>query len=540
MFTDRLRATLEFTTGGKTFPVLAGALKRFDLCLLPWGFSARAEIWAVSVGAQREDELFASFVKDDPIEVSMTLARAFDEVKTPAKPMALRGLVTGRRVVERAVAGVAGGPVLQRRYTVTFADRGAALWRQHRPTVLYVDKSYEDLIKDNTPEGVSVEHRWAAGPVKRPVLALGLGAAGGEGGASFHDFLFWLLCRENAGLYYDPAADQYAIFDEKPSRGEAELCREEVASLEATFPPVRRDTVCVLNASTEAPTNRKEIANKRATRGVRTDHLIRTPVAAQLDARVALETARAEPAEPEARAALRAFPATPLLPSMQVQLGGGWSTGVYQHGRTYRVLSARIRARAVSQEATEETGEESNSYRLEYRLRLELSSDRALRYPSFRRPTWPFHVEGRVVSEVGGEAEGTYQMYRDEATSLDRYHVAVPLWDDQKVVVPFEPGVMGGHFYFPASRGARVLLALDLNEARIAGFLEWRPGARLPLETQGNHILVGKGPESETSIRHVYEDGRPLLRIRRRSGEDVQVIEVEEGRIRLEAREAGR
>lgn len=535
MFKDRLRIKLEFTIGGKTFPVLAGALKRFDLGVRPWGFQGRAEIWSVSVGEQREDELFASFVKDDPVAISMTLSRAFDKVEGKAKSMTLKGLVTGRRIVERTIAGVAQAPVLQRRYTVEFTDRGAALWRQHRPTALYVDKSYEDLIKANTPAGVTVTHTWTASSVKRPVLALGLGAAGREGGASFHDFLFWLLCRENAGLYYDPAADTYAILDKKPSRGEVALSRDEVASVEAWFPSVRRDKVSVLNASTEAATKRKEIENKRAATGVLTEYLIRTPVAKQLDARVELEKVRAEAAEPEARVALGGFPGTPILPSMGLKLGGGWSTNAYQHGKTYRVVSARIRAQAVSQEATEETGEETNVYRIAYRLRLEPSTDKAVRFPAFKRPIWPFHVEGKVVSEVGEEAEGTYQMYEDKDTSLDRYQVAVPLWENQKVVVPFEPGVMGGHFYFPASRGARVLLALGFDEARIDGFLDWRAGARLPLETQGDHILVGKGPESQTSIQHVYEDGRPALRIRRTSGEDVQVIEVREGGIRLEA-----
>lgn len=60
---------------------------------------------------------------------------------------------------------------------------------------------------------------------------------------------------------------------------------------------------------------------------------------------------------------------------------------------------------------------------------------------------------------------------------------------------------------------------------------------RLPLDSQGNHILVGKGKKDETSVRHVYEDNKPKLVIERSKENDHQMITVSEGTIRFETHE---
>ncbi|XXY47192.1 hypothetical protein WME91_45030 [Sorangium sp. So ce269] len=535
-FVDSLTVALELTAGGKTFSIEAGDIKRFELDIAPWGFEGSASFFFVAVAAQSEDELFASFIDKELVEVSLKVGRTFDDVEEKATPMTVKGIVTDKSVVERAFPDVAGQPVLQRRYSIRFEDRGAALLRQHHPTALYVDKSLKELIEANKPDGVAVEYQWSAGEKKRPVLSLGLGVDGSD--ASFRDFLFWLLHKENAGLYYDTAEDRYQIVSRKPEEGEAKpLRRSAVASIEARFSSLRRDAVNVLNASTEAATKSKTITNEQGAQGVRTDHLIRSSIASHLDDRVTLETARAKQREPEAIVSFRVFPTTPLLPSMKVELDGGFGKSVYQSRKTYRVVSSRIMAEAERQEATEDNGEESNAYRIDHEICLELASDPVFRYPSFRLPVWPFRVEGKILSETGEEKQGTYQSYKEEETSLDVYKVKVPLWDDQKVIVPFEPYFQSGHFYFPAYRDERVLLELDFDQARICCFLDWRPGARLPADAQGNQILVGKGEKDETSIRHVYADSKPKLTISRSMDKDRQVITISEGTIRFETSE---
>jgi hypothetical protein len=113
---------------------------------------------------------------------------------------------------------------------------------------------------------------------------------------------------------------------------------------------------------------------------------------------------------------------------------------------------------------------------------------------------------------------------------VESYKVAIPLFANQQVVVDFQPTLASGHFYFPAYKDARVLIAIDLERAWLSRYLDWRPEARLPKETQGNHLLVGKTPRNGTSLRHVYEEDKPVLRLTRVPMTiDTQVIEIGEG-----------
>lgn len=555
MYLDRLRAELSISAGsGTPFAVASRHVERFDLRLDPWGFEAELAFWVVCDADPAEDTLFEPFVGLAQLEVSLTIGRTFDEVGEEAKALVLKGLALERSAVEVPAGDVAGAPVLARRYRVRFVDRARALWAQHRPTSLYVDASYRDLFADNLPSGVTLTHAWAVSSTSRPVLSLGLGAADeavapGVAPASFFDFTFWLLDREAAGLFYDYTDGSYRIADEKPDAASPlTLEPDEVEAVEIVPPRLRREKVVVLNAYSDAAEARREIANTDAIEGLRADTLARTAVASEFDARVKRETARARQSKIGARITLRRTPATPLAPNEALKLGEGFSDKLFAYGKTYRIVTLRFRGAPESDApgapgvdlAGQGGGVEANlgrRYALDYELDLELATDPAFHAPPFAPPAWPFFVEGNVVSEVGENDELTYQAYRDEATSLDFYKVAIPLFESKKVVAPYEPNTLPGHFYFPLYKGERVLIALAFDRASVVGHLDWRPGARLPLESQGNHLLLGKKGASQTSVRHTYADGKPSLTIERTSDNDHQTIVISEGTIRLETKE---
>jgi hypothetical protein len=539
MFNDRLTITLTLTIGGQTYNVPAGNLKSFELELWPWGFQGRAEWWTICRAEQSEDTLFTSFMGQQLTGIQMVISRAFVQVTETAddqgQTLTVKGLVMDKGVFERSFPDVQDSPVLHRRYTIRFADRGFVLWRQHFPSSLYVDKTIKDLIADNLPDGVTVDHNWAAATVQHPVLSLGLGAATND--ASFYDFLFWLLDRQYAGLYYDIAKDAYSICDSKPTGTPFKLLPALVSSVETVFPEVRREAWAVLNSYTDAALSKKDIPNPNGVTGVRTDFMIRSPIASDLTDRVSLETTRACQPNPEVNIELASFPATPLLPSMALTLDSTWSNNVYQFGKTYRVYTATLKAKAVDQEATANVDDKSARYELDYALRLELGSDTYQRYPKYAVPVWPFYVEGKVLSEVGTPTELTFQPYTDAQTSIDYHKVKIPLWGDIKVIVAFEPTFFSGHFFFPLYKDQRVLIALEFDSARIRSFLDWRPGGRLPTDSQGNHILVGKeDAKNQTSIRHVYVDAKPQFIIERIMGSDHQLIKIDEGGIHMVTR----
>jgi hypothetical protein len=538
-----LETTLELTIAGSTTKIVAGDLKKFDLELTPWGYSGFAEWWIVNLDSASEDKLFDKFIGKDIISVKLSVARAFKEIAEAAEetptPLVLKGLVVERTVFERAFANAKGNPILHRRYTIRFGDRGAVLWTQHRPTALYVDKTLKDLIEANKPDGVTIEHAWQASSPTHPVLSLGLGLTTNDAtnDATYYDYLFWLFDTLNVGFFYDPATDKYKIADAKPTSAAVKLRFMEVESVECVFPPLHRNSVTVLNAYSEAATKKKDLPNADGVTGVRVDHLIRSPIAADLDTRATLETARAKQREIEATVDLRQFPAQPFVPGMIVELGPEWSTNLYQHGKKYRIVSVRLAAQAASQEATDNTLDATNRYELDHELQLELDSDPIPRLAPFRRPVWPFYVEGKVLSEVGAAAELTFQPYKDQQTSLDHYKVKIPLWLDQKVIVPYEPLNDPAHFFFPLIKDERVLVALYFDKARIRACLDWRPSGRLPTETQGNHLLLGKKDKNWTSISHVYVDQKPVMTIKRTLEADTQTLTISEGKIRWETRD---
>ena len=60
-------------------------------------------------------------------------------------------------------------------------------------------------------------------------------------------------------------------------------------------------------------------------------------------------------------------------------------------------------------------------------------------------------------------------------------------------------------------------------------FLDWRAEARLPADAQGVHLLVGKTTQSNTSMKHYYEEGNPLFLLKRTHEKDTITLKLREG-----------
>lgn len=529
---NRLLVSLELDLAGSRFSIPAGNIKRFALRLDPYGFTAQLSFWFICLKDESEDKIKAKFVLPEVALAKLTIDRGFDTVGESADPLLLQGLVVSRDFSERVFEGMTGQPVLQRNYALSFADRAQVLWRQHFPTALYVDSTLAALIDENTPDGVQLTHAWQASAVRHPVLSLPLGAS--AQGASFYDYLHWLLNRHQAGLLYDYQADAYTISDKKREFGaEVESEPKDVREWRTVLRPPCRSTISVLNGSTLAGTGEQTLTHASSVAGVKRQYLMRSSVDNDLGERAKLEAKRHAPRALGARVTFARFPSTTMRPNLALKCGQ-WSAAAYHVAYKFRVCHVRLDAEATSQLPTDDAEDPSNAYLVDYRAELEGSEEPHFAYPGYCAPCWDLRVEGIVVSEVGDGPEETYQPYRDEQTSLDYYRVEIPLWKKQKVIVAYEPLFAPGHFYFPMYKGSRVLVQLRHDRATVVGFLDFRPGARLPLETQGNHLLMGKKAQDQTSIRHIYKDARPQLHIERSHGKDKQTLEVSEGRIVLE------
>jgi hypothetical protein len=201
-----------------------------------------------------------------------------------------------------------------------------------------------------------------------------------------------------------------------------------------------------------------------------------------------------------------------------------------------RLHGQKGHAQAVRQETEKGIGGEQADFNVEMRATLEEQNNPVRIFPPFKTPRYPLPVEGNIISETGAAGDKTYQIYTDDKTSLEYYHVHVPLWD-LKVKTPFVTDIVTGHYFFPAFKDTRVVVDLFLHTACINRFLDWGEGTRLPMDSQGNHILFGKNNLSETSLRYLYEENKPVFSIKRTSQKDTELLKMSEESIVLQTRE---
>lgn len=547
---DVLKCTLSLTIDGTDYSVPGGQIKSIALDALGHGFSGGVEFVLADnsdLGGSYTDTLYDAFVGEALIAITLAIETPLvdEEPSSDATPLELSGLVTERSVVEYCISR-AEGANQYRRYAVRFVDPAQLVWRQHFPCALYTEKTWQDVLDEHCGELVDLTSDWSVLTEEQPHVFLG--HEPGVGAASFYDFVVWLAATRGGYFTYDYAEKQYRLTGEKPEAGpETMLHAADFAQLRLQLPVVARHGVRLHNTYSEQAETR-ELTPEQTTRsieGITHDYLLRTPIADQVDAREELEQARLDAAPgPLLHLKLARWPTSPLGPGSACPLGNkdhflaaDLRLPALFSEATTRVRSLHLNAQATAQELDADYGNDRAAFILKGSVVLELDSEAALPRIAYTPPTYPRLLEGKVVSEEGEDEDETYQIYEDEDTSAESYKVKIPLFEDQEILVDFQPLLASGHFYFPAYKNARVLVAVDLDRAWLVRYLDWRAEARLPAESQGNQLLVGKTPQNGASLRHEYEDDAPVLRIKRTNDKDTQLIEIAEGRLFIQVKE---
>lgn len=536
MFEDALELGLEIQPqSGDAIAIPTGDIKDFELSLRSYGFTCRIRFWVTN--EKRADELFGIFVKNDLLEAQFEIQSRFKPDKPP-QPLRVRGIVTEKKILTEQVTQVVKikkQPVLYREYVIDFADPAQVLWRQHFPCDLLVDQNMKHLIETHKSKYVSVAYNWDLLEKEHAIIALPLGKETNR--ASFYDFIFWYVKRYNGLFQYDAYKNEYTFSKSKDTSAKAQrLSKLDVADIRIDFPETIRHNVNICNAAAEN-SKIELLEQEQAEKPVSQDLLDIDATDALFNDRCTLEKNRLVVRDHELRIYFNRFPHITCHPEKLVEIKGGqWSKKILPYDKIYRIRDISIRAQAVDQEITAEQHMPHAPFQIEMQSCLETKAERWVPTPTFQPVDYPLMVEGKILSEVEQEDALTYQLYKD-TYSADVYRVKVPLWQDRQIIVPFEPTYFSGHFYFPAYKDARVLIALNCHSAEIVKFLDWRQGARLPADTQGNRIVVGKTDQSNTVISHVYKDAKPMLTIKRTSDKDTQEITVTEGTMILETRE---
>ena len=482
----------------------------------------------------------ASIQKLDLMEASLEVSAHFHPENIAAKSLKVHGLVMQKELLlERTVKDyeIQEDPVILRHYRIAFADAAYVLWRQHFPSDLLTDKSMEDIFNTHKGSNVTLEYDWDDVLTQQYAMTtLPLGTE--KKGASFYDFVVWFVDTMNGVLTYDWDNDVYTLSKEKNMDGTASaLDKQHVSDYSIEFPETIRHNVGLLNSFAENAQS-EQITQDQAVSDIYRDNLVREPVASDFEDLKELETAKLKTRKELVNLTFSQFPFISINPgSLVKQEGGLWSESIFVSDKEYRVQKVSIDAHTKNEDLMSDYNMPFSSYNVEMNAVLELKEEEWVSLPSYTAPIYPINVEGTIVSEEGEDEDETYQVYQDEETSQDQYYIAIPLWDNQTIAAPFEPYEFSGHFYFPAYKNQRVLVALYFHSAQVRKFLDWRPGARLPMDTQGNHLLLGKKADSQTSIKHTYEDEKPVLNVMRTSDKDTQDITLKEGCMIFETKE---
>ncbi len=538
MFSHDLRLQLKLLIDETPFEAPPANIKGFSFEMSNYGFDANVDFW-IETG---EDLLYSYFTTSSLMEVVFTVESYYNPPDVLPEPIVLIGIAYCKKMQEMQLKDVEDTPVWFRHYFIQFADVASVLWKQHFPTELHVDKTMKDVITLHTTSKITAEYSWPVLETQHPILFLGLGTPENyanipEKQASFYDFIGWYLQKNNGIFSYYSTLHKYTFSEEKQDYGvEQPLDRNEVESWEFLFPEVPRYKVVVQNSYTESA-EKQEIANEKEVTGIRKDVLTRTAISDTFTAFKTLEESKFKIRGHEINLVFKDYPTVTVKPGYLLILSeGDWGTINFCTANIYRIFRLKMKGVCHQPDPQINFEKELEGYDIEMTANLELQDESYPRYWPFNPPKYPVYVEGKILSETGSDTEETYQFYQD-TSSQDIYKVQVPLWENQNVIVPYLPHFFSGHFYFPAFKKARVLLAFNFQDAWIAEFLDWRVGAKLPLDTQGNHILLGLEAENQTSINHIYQDNKPIFNIHRKLKKDTEMIQLKEGCMILETKE---
>lgn len=533
-FDELLKIELTVTLGGAAHAVAAEDVRRLELDLRQSGFAGVVEFVArddTSRGGRYEDALAKVFFDTDElsVELSVVPARVAAEAPSTFEPLVVRGRATHRTVHEEATDWSAERPLLWRRYRVEFQDPARAAWRQHFPCDLLTDKSFLEVVEAQAPSDVSVASSWSVATTARRQWFLHLPESAG---VSFYDFLCWYADARGGALAYDYADQSYRVVDVlegvEPVRA---LFGDDVGAVALSLPEPGRARPRVRNSYANAA---ETVTAERtgASAPLACDELLRTPIAEQQADRAEERRLRHGPLRPRAHLRFRRYPSVQLVPGLRVSCPAGarFSKNSRLVASSWIVRSVRLEARSEPGATGGRLGPEVVPMQVELSACLAETEERFVTDCEHTSPRYPGFVEGIVVSRQGEETDKTWDVSQCEDTAIDEVEVSVPLFG-ASVFVPAEPGAVGANVYLPHCRGARVLLALDLDAAWIVRTLSWREGAALPKEGQGERLVFGKSEESFTKLTHVYDDDAPVFGVVRVNDKDRVALTLSEGKL---------
>ncbi|MES9906646.1 MAG: hypothetical protein ABW168_28685 [Sedimenticola sp.] len=527
-FSDSIESSLKLTINGQTHSVPGGNIKLCRLALETTGFNGEIEFWLSD--EYGSDKLTQDFASEQLIKLQLSIKQyTYSQNLTP-ESISLTALVGRRSVYEQQYIELKDSKILYRKYWCEFSDVAQFLWRQHFPCLLYVDKSFKQLISDQQVNEIIIVFDWAGLEQTRPMICLGLGATR----LCFYDFLLGYLAQNGVFWLYDYSNNSYVIRAKKVTPASwLSFIPDHIYGLKLRYDIPDVKTQDLLNGHSEQAST-TEVKHNTLVKGIKNHRLIITPFAQTQKQQQNLQLKLAEPILGRLELGFKGFPLMVAVPGCGLIFDHSDFSheGLYCQ-QSYRAIGCDILLTAIEQQGQHDLNQVFTQYQGHYHCHFEHKNDISAGPDCPLSP--PCYVEGIIVSETGEKADKTYQYHHNETSQQMEYRINIPLWD-QKIKLLFKPDFMPPHFYFPLYKGCRVLLEIDLFSARICRVLDWGARVFLDKQTEGNHLLFGKNEQDETSLSHVYEGNKPVLILKRVKVDDTEMVKLEEGKITFQTK----
>jgi hypothetical protein len=537
---ESLAFTLSISIDGNAFTIPGANIKECELQAFSYGFSCTLGFYLPN--DQREDTLIDAFTTENLIEIELGITAVHNLPEPAPDALIVKGIVTERFLTEHAYRQVSGAPVLYRYYQIDFRDPAQVLWKQHFPSELYVDDCMSSVINAQVVAPISLTIDFEPAEQIVPTICLPLGNTEqyhpGETGktnqASFYDFLLDYTQRNNGFFYYNYQDNTYGLSAEEPElQASTAFLPNEIDQVNTYWPAVKRSVTNVLNGAAEN-SSESPLANTNAVEGIKHDIMLRQSIESRYTDRKDLESNKLLKRGEQLCVNFCQWPQQTFWPSHELSINAEVDgRDFFYASKSYRSNSFFISAIAMDSSPEKDVDLTFTQYHLHYQVHGHQADSPQPVLPEYQAPQYPLYVEGLIVSEQGEDDEKTFDTPSNDDTGQLEYKVYVPIWD-LTIKVMLEPDFLNSHFYFPFYRDIKLLLGFDLHRVHIVKVLSWGEGVQLPMATQGNHILFGKNTDDQTSLSHVYEDGNPVLAIKRNKEKDTELVRLEEGSIILQ------
>lgn len=545
-YADNLIISATLTLESGSYSVSTGSILDFDLKLNSWGFEGWLTFLVIAY--PQKDGLLSSFEAAKPIPITVSVETNYmGKEQSSAVPLTLSGVVSNRELIEvtgnqQAAMLVKQNPVLYRKYRVGIMDPAKYYWGMHYLQAVYSNTDYKTIISSQQVSTIALSMSWNFLTQKYSQIFVNSGAnLSRTDTASFYDFLIWLVDTNNGYWYYNYQGKQYVIAASMPAASTTQnLSTLDIGVVRVSPEQPKLSTLTIMNAVATSSST-KSISNSNAVTPLKADYTTIQPIPSDFTNFTTLQTNRFQGKPFVMSWEYIATPLTMPSPGDVVQFttqSNNMSSVSVLSGKKMRVTSVQMRGRQILLEReTDSYGAANAGFDVVLQVEAVDSTSNLSRLPDYIEPDYPVRVQGTVYSEQGATSNLTYAFAQAQGSSDKYYQVQIPVWNNIKLQVPYQPVNMNGQFYFPPYKNEQVLLELGLNTADIVSYLDWRSNAILPMNTQGNMIVLGQTETSCTTIKHSYANNQPQLDIYRQLSSDTETISMGEGFILLQTKE---